>query len=145
MARVVAAPAWWALGLVAVVALGGCSGGMGFGRSDDKPPDPNQYPANYKTTLIAYLQENSTELEDLRDAWISEPALGQFGMPPQQQRYFACLRTEAHGQRKEKMLIFFAAQINQYVDADKQCATAAYQPFPELPALVANMKQQKKK
>lgn len=143
MARVVAAPAGWALGLAAVVALGGCSGGAGFGRPEEKA-DPNQYPANYKTTLIAYLQENSNELDGLRDAWISEPALGQFGMPPQQQRYFTCLRTEAHGQRKEKMLIFFATQINQYVDADKQCATASYQPFPELPALVANMKQKKK-
>jgi hypothetical protein len=146
MARAVRAPAWsvlcFLLGLAGLVALGGCSG-AGFGRSDEKP-DPNLNPANYKTVLLAYLQENSGELENLRDASVSAPALGQFGVPPQE-RYFACLRIEGQGQRKEKLLIFFAGQINQYIDADKQCATAAYQPFPELVAVVAQMKGQKKR
>jgi hypothetical protein len=41
---------------------------------------------------------------------------------------------------KEKMVAFFSGQINQYVDAtSQQCGAAAYQPFPELPALVSQL------
>jgi hypothetical protein len=141
MARAVGAPARVAFGLAALVALGGCSGGAGFGRSEEKAPDPKLFPAEYKAKLMAYLQDNSLELENVRDAWVSAPALGQFGTPPQE-RYFACLRMEGQGPRKEKLLIFYAGQINQYIDAaDKQCATAAYQPFPELSGLVAKLKK----
>jgi hypothetical protein len=40
-------------------------------------------------------------------------------------------------QHKEKLVIYFGANINQFVDATPgQCADAAYQPFKELAALL---------
>jgi hypothetical protein len=121
--------------------LGGCSGG-GFGRPEEKAVDPNVYPANYRTLLVTYFQEHQTEMENVRSASISGPALGQFGGT--ESRYFVCLRMEHEGARVEKLVIFFGGQINQMTDATgSQCTSVAYQPFSEFSALLAAMKRQK--
>jgi hypothetical protein len=123
---------------VLLVALTGCSSGWVFGRSEEKPVEPNIYPENYKADLLTFLRNRPTEIEKVREAYISEPVLGQFGGP--ESRYYACVKTEGEGNRAEKVVIFFAGRINQYVNATgERCAAAAYQPFSELPALVAQL------
>jgi len=57
-------------------------------------------------------------MENVRAAYISTPALTQFS--GSQSRYFVCLRTDGQGFRKEKMVVFFSGQINQYADATSQ-------------------------
>src|SRR5262245_12387250 len=114
---------------VLLVALTGCSGGSLFGRSEEKPVEPNVYPENYKADLLAFLRNHQSEIEKLREAYVSEPVLGQFA--GSEGRYYLCLKTEGEGYRAEKMVIFFAGRINQYVNATpERCAAAAYQPFP---------------
>jgi hypothetical protein len=129
-------------GAVLALALAGCSGIPGFGRSEEKPADPNAYPASYKTDVLAYLQNNSTELDSARDPYLSAPTLGQ--LAGTESRYFVCLRMDRPDGRKEKVIVFYSGLINQYVDASgRQCAAAAYQPFPELVAAVAQMRGKK--
>jgi hypothetical protein len=119
-----------------LVALAGCSAG---GRPE---VDPNAYPTTYKEDVFVYLQNHASEMENVREAYLSTPALTQFG--GSQSRYFVCLRTEGQGWRKEKMVVFFSGQINQYVDASsQQCGVAAYQPFPEVTALVSGLGRKK--
>jgi hypothetical protein len=106
--------------------LAGCSE---FGKPEPGP-DPNIFPANYKADLTAYLRRNPDFLVGITAASISAPVLTQFGL---QSRYVVCLRLDGPNGRKEKIAIFFAAMINQLVDATaEQCRAAAYQPFPEL-------------
>ena len=106
-------------------ALAGCSQ---FGKPEEKP-EPNIYPANYKTDLLAYLREKPDVLVNASAAYISTPALKQFGS---ESRYFVCLQIDGQKGRKEKFVVFYAAVINQFVDAtSEQCGAAAYQSFPE--------------
>jgi hypothetical protein len=92
--------------------------------------EPNIYPANYKTDLVAYFRKNSDDLVNATATYVSTPALKQFGS---ESRYFVCLRIEGQGWRREKIAIFFSEMINQFVDAtSEQCGAAGYQPFPEL-------------
>jgi hypothetical protein len=131
--KVEAERAMWACCLALLVAaLAACSG-LGLGKQDEKV-DPNVYPANYKADLVAYLLTHAADenIQNLRDAYVSTPALKQFGT---ESRYSVCLRADGKDLRMEKMVVFFAGQINQYVDATReQCGAAAYQPFPELGA-----------
>jgi anti-sigma factor RsiW len=127
-----------ALGLT----LAGCSGIPGFGRSEEPPVDPKAYPANYKTDLVGYLQTHASLIEGVRNAALSAPALAQ--LAGTESRYTVCLRTEGADGRKDKMIVYYGGVIIQYVDATgAPCATAAYQPFPELLAVVAQMQKQK--
>jgi hypothetical protein len=129
-------------GAMLLLALAGCSGVPGFGRPEDKPTDPNAYPAKYKADVMAYLQNHSTEVDGARDPFLSTPTLGQ--LAGTESRYFVCLRMDTPDGRKEKLIIFYGGEINQYVDASgRQCATAAYQPFPEVTAAVAQMRGKK--
>jgi hypothetical protein len=117
-------------------ALAGCSA-----VEEKNIVDPNVYPTTYKADLLAYLQNRGSEMENVREAYISTPALTQFGGS---QRYVVCLRTDGEGGRREKMVVFFSGQINQYVDAtSQQCGAAAYQPLPELAALVRQLRGKK--
>jgi hypothetical protein len=124
--------------LLAVLAatIAGCSG-MEFWKK--QAVDPNLYPANYKSEVLAYLRLNPTDMMNARDAYISIPALKQFGS---ESRYFVCLRANGQDWRQEKMAVFFSGQINQFVDGtSEQCGAAAYQPFPELVALFSQSKK----
>jgi hypothetical protein len=129
-------------GAALALTLAGCSGIPGFGRSQEPPVDPNAYPANYKTDLLGYLQTHASEIEGVRNAALSAPALAQ--LAGTESRYTVCLRMEGATARKEKLIVYYGGVIIQYVDATgAQCATAAYQPFPELLAVVAQMQKQK--
>jgi hypothetical protein len=129
-------------GAVLALTLAGCSGIPGFGRSEEPPVDPKAYPANYKTDLLGYLQTHASQIEGVRNAALSAPALAQ--LAGTESRYIVCLRTEGADGRKDKMIVYYGGVIIQYVDATgAPCATAAYQPFPELLAVVAQMEKQK--
>ena len=75
-------------------ALAGCSQ---FGKPEEKP-EPNIYPVNYKTDLLAYLRGNSNVLVNASATYISTPALKQFGS---ESRYFvACESTVRMGAKR---------------------------------------------
>jgi len=137
--------AWWraqasralALGMT-MLAFAGCSS---FGGAEpEKPMEPNVFPADYKVGLIAFLQNNPFGLVGARDASLSAPELKAFG---NDSRYVACLRVAGPDWRKEKMAVYFGGAINQFVDAGQQCNGAAYQPYPELPAMFAQLRSKK--
>jgi hypothetical protein len=115
--------------VVLAAALAGCSS-FGFGQSEQKAVDPNVFPADYKTRLTTFMQSNPYGLVGAREAGLAAPELKAFGT---ETRYVACLRAVGPDWRKEKAIIFFGGEINQFVDATpEQCGAAAYQPFPEL-------------
>jgi hypothetical protein len=129
----------WVLSAALLVALAGCS-------SFNPPPatavDPNIYPANYKAALMTMLQTNPFGLVGAISAQLSAPALRPFGSD---NRYVACLNVTGPDWHKEKMVVFFAGAINQFVDATEEaCKGAAGAPFPELPAMFAQLKSKQK-
>lgn len=133
------AGATWARVVVLAAALGGC-GWSGLGKSDDVwKQDPNKVPADYKAELLAYLRTALPDPTSIREAYIAEPALKEFG---KENRYAVCVRYNAKNRdgqyagSKDAVAVYFAGRFNQLVEATRdQCATAAYQPFPELERL----------
>jgi hypothetical protein len=120
------------------LALAGCAGGGGL---DEKAADPNVYPTGYRAAVLAYLQLNPSEMENVNDALISAPALAPIAGS---QRYLACLRLVGRDSRQDKAVVFFSGQINQFVDASsQQCGAAAYQPFTELVSELRTMRGKK--
>jgi hypothetical protein len=101
---------------------------------------PNLFPAKYKTEVADFLRTYLNNPTKVRDAYISEPAL----KPSRgETRYIACVRYNPRDPRnrytgnEEKMAIFWAGRLNQFLDADRDvCAGAVYQRFPEAEALV---------
>ena len=124
---------------MAALALAGCSS-FGFGGGDQKPIEPNVFPADYRSGLMAFLQTNPSGLVGTREAALSPPELKPFGL---ESRYVACLRIAGTDGNKEKMVVYFGGEINQFIDAGPQCTGVAYQPFPELPALFATLRARK--
>jgi hypothetical protein len=115
------------------VALAACSG-LGLGPQPANR-DPNLVPENYKALLLTRLQTDPYGLVGAREAFVAPPALKPFGT---ESRYVVCLRVVAPDMRKDKLVIFFAGEINQFIDATgDDCAAAAYQPFPEMSAALA--------
>jgi len=109
------------------------------GKSADAPVEVNVPPANYRAMLLEFLRNNLADPVGVRDAYISEPALKPVGADS---RYVVCVRFNAkdeYGQyrgSKDRVAIFFAGKLNQFVPAtSEQCGNAAYQRFPELEAL----------
>ena len=127
--------AWSVCGFVALAsALAGCSGGV-FGPKEEPRVDPNLFPSNYKTELVRYLETNPASYENTRETYLATPVLKPFGG---QNRYVACLRVVGPDWRKEKMLIYYGGELNQFIDATPDmCGGAAYQPFPELTATLS--------
>lgn len=125
----------------AALAVAGCTS-FGGGQADQAKIDPNIAPANYKATIMSFLQTDPTALIGVREAALSAPELRPFGT---ESRYVSCLRAHGPDWSKEKMIIFFAGAINQYVDATSDaCAKAAYQPFPEIVTLLNQLGGKKK-
>jgi hypothetical protein len=99
-----------------------------------KKEDPNTYPSGYRTELLDYLKRNPTAITRAREASISAPSMKPFGSDS---RYFVCLKTDDDGTQVEKIAVFVAARIVQFIDAGEECGRAFYQPFPELVAMLA--------
>jgi hypothetical protein len=115
--------------------------GGGLAACETKPErlDPNSSPANYKADVIGLVRTTVGDPTNIRDAYISEPALKLSGA---ENRYVVCVRFNGKGRDgqymgpKEKMVVYFGGSPNQYVDATPdKCGGANYQPFPELEAL----------
>ena len=124
---------------LAALALAGCSS-FGLGQSDQPQVDPNTFPADFKAGLMTFLQTNPYGLVGAREASLSPPELKPFG---NENRYVACLRAAGPDWRKEKMIVYYGGAINQFVDATELCNAATYQPFPELPAMFAQLRSKK--
>jgi hypothetical protein len=108
-------------------------------RSGGERVDPNSFPVNYKADVIGLVRTSVADPSNIRDAYISEPALRKSDT---ENRYVVCVRFNGKGRDgrylgvKEKMVIYFAGNPNQYIDATPdKCGGANYQPFPELEAL----------
>ncbi len=94
--------------------------------------DPNALPANYRTTLVAFLRQSLTNRADFHGVMISEPAL----KPVEgSQHYVVCVQFNPRSAIKTKAAVYLAGQMTQFIDATpEQCADASYQPFKELDA-----------
>jgi|HubBroStandDraft_1064217.scaffolds.fasta_scaffold29180_4 hypothetical protein len=128
-----------ALGAVLVgLVLAHCS-------SFSTPPkyvDPNLFPANYKASLMTFLGTNPYGMVGAISADLSPPVLKPFGT---ESRFVACMRAAGPNWQKQKMAVFYGGEINQFVDATEEaCKDAAYAPFPELPAMLAQLKAKPK-
>jgi hypothetical protein len=99
-----------------------------------KKEDPNAYPAAYRTDLLDYLKRNPTEMGSARNTFISAPSMKPFGS---ESRYFVCVKANDDGAQVQKVAVFLAGKIIQFVDAGEECGRAFYQPFPELAAMFA--------
>jgi hypothetical protein len=92
--------------------------------------DANAAPANYKDQIATFLMTSLTDSADFRNSMISPPMLKPVG---QNQHYVSCVLLDGRNEHKEKAVIYFAGNINQFVDATPdECGGADYQPFPEL-------------
>jgi hypothetical protein len=121
--------------LITALALAGCGGSMFGGPKPAKQEaaaDPNAYPANYRTQVVALLRMALRNPNDFIGAMIAPPALKP--VPNSQtQHYVVCLQFNDRTEHKSKVVIYFAGQPNEFVDATpEECGDAAYQPFPEL-------------
>jgi hypothetical protein len=123
--------------LLLLAALPGCSAVLEFLHPKK---EPNQYPAAYRTELLDYLKNNPTEITAVREAYISAPSMKPFGS---ESRYFVCVKASGDGEQVEKIAFLSAEKIIQFVDAGDQCASAFYQPFPELTAMFAQATRKK--
>jgi hypothetical protein len=104
----------------------GCSGN----KKTVEVVEANAYPPNYKDQIANFLMTVLSDSADIHNAMVSTPVLKPVG---QNQHYVACVLLNGHNQHKEKAVIYFAGNINQFVDATpEECGGADYQPFPEL-------------
>jgi hypothetical protein len=112
-------------------ALAGCSG-FGGPKKEVAATDPNAYPANYRTQIATFLRQSLTNRADFRGALIGQPTLMPIG---DSQRYMVCVQFHGNGVVKNKVAIYFAGLISQFVDSTpEQCGSTSYTPFPELAA-----------
>ena len=114
--------------LQASMTIAGCS-------NTPKPAaDANVLPTDYRNQIATYLGQVVTDRADFRNSMIGAPVLKQVGSG---EHYVVCVMLNGHNQHKEKIVIYFGANINQFIDATPgQCADAAYQPFKELAAML---------
>ena len=101
--------------------------------------EANILPTNYRADTIAFLRSWLNDTSNVREAFISEPALKQAGRV---ERYIVCVRFNAKNSTgqyegsKERMVVFLAGKLDTMVDVRRdECAGAKYQPFPELERL----------
>jgi hypothetical protein len=115
--------------IVAAALAAGCAD------TSNKLPEYNVFPKDYKMQVSLLLKNTLSDATNIRDAFITEPALGNGGKGP----YFSCVRFSARDAnrqykgREDRIAYFYEGQLNQMVEATpEQCAKAPYVPFPEL-------------
>ena len=112
----------------------------------------NAFPDNYKADLLAAMRTYVADPINIRDAYLSDPALRPIGG---QNRYTVCVRFNAKNSdgryvgSRDAMAIFVSGRFDQFVDqapqtaqpssaalqAKEACAQADYRRFGELEAL----------
>ena len=124
--------------LLSAMTVAGCSS------AKKQPPtpvaaDPNVFPANYRAQVERFLAQNLTDPTDFHGALIAQPALKRVG---DTQHYVVCVQLNGRNRRKDKVAIYLAGELNQYVDSTpEQCGDAAYQPLKELENEKPNLDQ----
>lgn len=114
--------------LAAALAIGGCA------NNKPKPAvEASVYPTNYRQQIATLLMTALVDKADFRSSFIAEPVQMQVG---DSQHYVVCVQLNGHNQHKDKIAIYLAGSITQFVDATpEQCGSAQYQPFKELAAM----------
>ena len=113
-----------------VLLLGAYCAGCSSNKKTVEVVEANAYPPNYKDQIANFLMTVLSDNADFHNAMVTTPVLKPVG---QNQHYVACVLLNGHNQHKEKAVIYFAGNINQFVDATPdECGGADYQPFPEL-------------
>jgi|SRR5579884_841684 len=116
--------------LAAMVLMGCSSSNGGTAPQAAAAADPNPYPANYKQQIATLLSTTLSDRAEFRAALIAPPALKQVGDNP---HYIVCVQLNGHNEHRDKVAIYLAGAITQFIDAaPDQCAGAAYEPFREL-------------
>ncbi len=116
-------------------AVAACSG---TGKEADI--NPNIVPTNYKQEILDSLTRLLDDPTNVREAFISEPAL-TVAPGSKEQRYTVCVRynprvsPNQYEGKQERIGTFFGGRLNQFVEARERCTNAAYKPFPELEKL----------
>jgi hypothetical protein len=135
------------------VALAVVLAGCGSGRlHEEREARINIYPDNYKTDLLAALHTYVSDPANIRDAYVSDPAIRPIGAL---NRYSACVRFNARNSdgrytgSKDVLAVFVAGRFDQFVDPStgpanpssqanaikELCSQAGYKRFPELEAM----------
>ncbi len=113
-----------------VLLLGAYCAGCSSNKKTVEVVEANAYPPNYKDQIANFLITVLSDSADFHNAMVSTPVLKPVG---QNQHYVACVLLNGRNQHKEKAVVYFAGNINQFVDATPdECGGADYQPFPEL-------------
>jgi len=110
------------------IALAGCS----WNTQQPAAPvvDPNLYPQNYRRQMAIFLSQQLSDRADFRGARIGQLALKTVG---DSSHYVVCLQFNGHSEIKNKVAIYLAGDITQFVDSTPaQCGDAVYAPFTEL-------------
>jgi hypothetical protein len=115
--------------VMAAGALAGCSG---FSKNQQPATDPNVFPTNYRSALVAFLRQSLTNRSDFRGVMLSEPALKPVGPS---QHYIVCVQFNSQSAVKTQAAVYLGGQMTQFIDAaPDQCAGAVYEQFKELEA-----------
>lgn len=116
---------------LAVMMLGAfCFGCSNNPNKSNEVVDSDIMPTNYRDQIAGFLSTMLTDNADFRNSLIAPPVLKPVGA---NQHYVACVQLNGHNQHRDKAIIYFSGNINQFVDATpEQCGGAAYGPFPEL-------------
>jgi hypothetical protein len=134
------------------VALAGCGSGR---LREEREARFSVYPDHYRTDLLAALHTYVGDPTNIRDAYVSDPAIKPVGTL---NRYAACVRFNARNSdghyvgSKDVLAIFVDGRFDQFIDPSMQlgtasqssqaasvkelCGQAEYKRFPELEAMV---------
>jgi hypothetical protein len=129
-----------------ILVLAGCAGIAGCagmqGPSAESMQAARTFPANYKAELLAHLRTFLNDPSQVRNAYLSEPALTRIGGT---ERYINCVRFDARTSAgtyrgsRDHLASYFDGKLEQFVElrpeASERCRSADYQPFPELERL----------
>jgi hypothetical protein len=121
--------------------LTGCEAMSSFGSKKEAAVDPNTYPTRYRQEVSQFMRTYLNNPRNVRDAFISEPALKPVAGPP---RYVSCVRYNPRGTGDqyegitERAAIFFSGDITQFIKSTPELCggNVVYQRFPELEKLV---------
>ncbi len=110
----------------------------GCADTSNKLPEYNVFPKDYKSQITLLLKNTLEDATNVRDAFITEPVLGNGGKGP----YFSCVRFNGRNTNRQykgsedRIAYFYEGQLNQMVAATpEQCGKAPYVPFPEAQSL----------
>jgi len=127
------------------LALGGCSSQWMYDQERGERA-ATTYPPNYKAEILAYMRTYLNDPTNVRDAFVSEPALRHIDG---RSRYSVCVRYSArnaggrYAGSRDNLVTFRDGRFDHLIDsrldrnvgpdpAREQCKDAAYQRFPEL-------------